>query len=143
MPEKENPQITNKLRKDWNDYTDWLALRGMKGNPKLDKGGEWAKWIDKYKQENPNTLVSHETITPIQNEFQKYRQYALDEIKAGRGKFADGTNENNFMKALSIVDGIAGQRTTSFKFPSQYLDTFENGKLINTENKGFAVAKNK
>lgn len=141
MPDNSNngPQVTHQLRKDWNDYTQWLAARGMKGNPALDKNDLGGQMIDKYRKENPNTLVSRDKIKDIQAEFQKYRDWSLGEIKAGRSQFAPQVNESNYMKSLSTIDGIAGQRTTSFSFPKSYITTFDNGKNMGTEEKGFAT----
>jgi len=61
----------------------------------------------------------------------------LKEIEAGKGAFAPGTNKDNFLKALSIVDGIPGQRTTSFSFPAGYLKDLDTGE---TQNKGFITS---
>ena len=137
-----DPQVSSKLRRDWNDYVQYLADRGMKGNPVLDKNGVWADWIEKYRKDNPGTSISKETIPAIQQEFQKYRDWGLNEIKSGRMKFAPQTNESNYLKDLSQVDGIAGQRTTSFKFPETYLNTFDNGKTT-VQKLGYSVADNK
>ncbi len=133
--------VDNKVRKDWNDYTDWLEKKGLKGHPSLDKGDLGGKMVDQYKKENPNSIVSRQTIKPIQKEFSNYRNYALNEIKNKRAGFAEGTNEENFMRALSVVDGIAGQRTTSFKFPDRYLRTFEVDNSSSIKDMGFAIRK--
>lgn len=135
-------QVNDQLRKDWNKYVDWLESINMKGNPALDKNDLGGAMVDRYKKEHPETSVSRETIDDIQQEFVKYRQWSLAEIKAGRASFAPGTNEDNFMRALSIVDGIPGQRTTSFKFPSTYLVTFEN-KGLNTNKIGTEAIQTK
>jgi hypothetical protein len=100
----------------------------------------WAT-LDQYKKENPNSVVSRETIKPIQKEFSNYRNFALNEIKNKRAVFSEGTNEQNFMKSLSVIDGIAGQRTTSFKFPDIYLKNFMNGELQSVKNMGFATTQ--
>jgi hypothetical protein len=131
--------VDNRLREHWNQYVDWLEKKGMKGSPALDKGDLGGKMIDIYRMENPTTLVSRQSIVPIQNEFSKYRQYTLNEIRNKRAELAPGVKEEDFMKNLSIVDNIPGQRTTSFKFPDEYLKTFLNGQLVGTEKKGFAT----
>lgn len=138
-PEENNPVITNKLRKDWNDYVSFLESKGMKGKPELDKDGLGFKMIDEYRKVNPNTLVSKETIIPIQKEFQNYRNWSLDQIKQGKAKLAEGVTPENYMRALSIIDGIPGQRTTSFRFPESYLTTFNDGKNMGTVNHGFVT----
>jgi len=90
---------------------------------------------------NPNTPITREIIPTIQKEFSKYRDWSLEEVKAGRSALSEGVTPENYMRALSIVDGIPGQRTTSFKFPLSYMQTFNNGKLVSNENKGFATVK--
>lgn len=139
VPTEGEKPVDNKLRSDWNAYTQWLDKKGLKGSPQLDKGDMGGKMIDQYRKENPTTLVTRESIVPIQKEFSKYRDYVLNEIKNKRAQFTPGANENNFMKDLSVVDGIPGQRTTSFAFPDSYLQTFLNDKLISTKNQGFVT----
>lgn len=134
-----NEAVSDKLRRDWNEYISFLDKKGYKGHPALDKNDLGGKMIDLYRKENPNTSISREKIKDVQSEFAKYREYQLNEIKNGRGAFAKGTNENNFLKNLSIIDGIAGQRTTSFSFPNEYLISFVDGKKVGTENLGYAT----
>ena len=59
-------------------------------------------------------------------------------------KFNDGVDENNFMRALSVVDGIPGQRTTSFKFPDDYMKLYnEKDELLDVKNEGYTGVKGK
>lgn len=134
-----NESVSDKLRRDWNDYISFLEKKGYKGHPALDKNDLGGKMIDLYRKENPNTSISREKIKDVQSEFAKYRDYALSEIKNKKAAFAAGTNENNFLKNLSIIDGIAGQKTTSFSFPLSYLESFVDGKKVGTENLGYAT----
>lgn len=135
-----NPtDVSNKLREDWNKYIDWLEKKGYKGSPALDKNDFGGKMIDMYRRENPQTTVSRETIKPIQQEFSKYRDWSLDQVKQGKAMLSSGATPDNYMKSLSIIDGIAGQRTTSFRFPESYLTTFKNGQNTGTKNLGFAT----
>lgn len=131
------PKIDNNIRQAWNDYVDWLQTKGLKGNPALDHNDLSFKMIDQYRQEHPDTPISKDMITPIQQEFSNYRQYMLNQIKSGKGSFAKGVTADNFMPALSQVDGIAGQRTTSYKFPSGYMHDMDNGT---TKNVGFMTS---
>jgi hypothetical protein len=131
--------VNDKLRKDWNDYILFLEKKGYKGHPALDKNDLGGKMIDLYRQENPTTSISRDKIKDVQTEFSKYRDYQLNEIKNKRAAFGAGANENNFLKNLSVIDGIAGQRTTSFSFPSSYLTSFDNGKNLGTQNLGYAT----
>lgn len=136
-----DPPIDNNIRLAWNKYTDWLASRGLKGHPSLDKDDLGGKMIDQYRKENPTTPITRELIPTIQKEFSKYRDWSLNEVKEGRAGLSPGVTADNYMKWLSIVDGIPGQRTTSFKFPSSYLQTFDNGKFVGVEDKGFSTTK--
>ncbi len=138
-PSEENPiTVDNTLRRHWNDYTRWLESKKLRGNPELDKGGKWEQVLEQYRKENPMTLINKKTIPIIQKEFQNYRNYVIDKVKRGKASFGTGTNENNFLKDLSIVDSIAGSKTTAHNFPDEYLQTFEKGNLINTQKLGFA-----
>lgn len=134
--EKAPVTITNKTRTDWNNYVDWLEKKALKGSALLDKDGFGFKMIEQYKKENPETTITKDAVVPIQKEFQKYRQYALDQVDKGKVILGDGVTKDNFLRALSIVDGIPGQRTTSYKFPEGFMkemDTTENKGFMNTD----------
>ncbi|HEY0980377.1 MAG TPA: hypothetical protein VGE18_03140 [Candidatus Paceibacterota bacterium] len=113
--------VTDQLREDWNDYVDWLEEKGLKGAATLDEGDLGLKMIEEYRAEHPETTVSNETVGQIQEEFAKYRTWALDQIKQGKAAFAPGVTEETFMKNLSDSDGYAGQLTTKKKFPAAYI----------------------
>lgn len=133
--------IDNKIREGWNSYVDWLEARGLKGNPSLDKDDFGGQMIDKYKLENPDSPISREMIIPIQKDFSVYRDFVLEDVKNKKARLADGVTPETFMKDLSVVDGIAGQKTTKFKFPFKYLETYMGDKLEKKENKGFSVTE--
>jgi hypothetical protein len=138
----EDKKVTNQNRQDWNDYVKHLQKRGVAGDPKLDKNGLGKNMLAQYIKDNPSTSLTPEMVSPIQHDFANYRQWAINNIKAGKGEFAKGTDENNFMKELSIVDNYPGSFTTRHTFPSEYLTTFENTQNMGTENKGFSTVKN-
>jgi hypothetical protein len=129
--------IDNNIRLEWNKYLDWLDKKGVKGHPELDKNDMGGKMIDAYRKENPSSPISREIIPSIQKEFGRYRDWSLGQVKNGKASLAEGVTPETYMKDLSIVDGIAGQRTTSFKFPPSYLTTFNNGQKVAVEDKGF------
>jgi hypothetical protein len=133
--------IDNKIREGWNSYVDWLEAKGLKGNPSLDKDDFGGQMIDKYKLENPDSPISREMIIPIQKDFSVYRDFVLEDVKNKKARLADGVTPETFMKDLSVVDGIAGQKTTKFKFPFKYLETYMGDKLEKKENKGFSVTE--
>ena len=141
---KEAAVVDNSVRKNWNDYILWLEKKGVKGSPELDKGTNALQALEAYRKENPSTLLTKELIPVIQKDFSGYRQAVIDKMKAGKAEFAPGTNEQNFMSHLSVVDGIPGSRTTSFSYPAEYLQTLEknakNEVIKKTvENKGFVA----
>lgn len=145
---KERP-VNDKNRADWNKYVDYLDKKGMKGHPSLDKGGNDVKMINQFRKEDPTTTMSKEMVTPIQKEFSSYRTSMIQKIKDKKALMTDSEspngryakpNENldNYMKDLSVVDGIAGQRTTMHKFPDAKLKTVAPDKTESVANLGFA-----
>lgn len=134
MPDNSNddPQVTNKLRKDWNDYTSWLAARGLKGNPSLDKGGLGYKYFDDYIKQNPTTSLSRDTMPIVRKELLNYRQWVLDEdkkpanVRRGELDKKNGVTEENFMRVLVNNEktqdpNLPGTFLTQVKFPDEYV----------------------
>ena len=134
-------KITNQHRTDWNNYVAWLDAHKLKGDPRLDKDNYGFKVLEDYRKENPNTTITKDMIVPIQQEFSNYRNWSLEQIRQKKAAMAPGTTEENYMKNLSVVDGIPGQRTTSFQFPQAYLTTFNNNQSEGTVNQGFVKMK--
>src|SRR6185312_11641123 len=137
---KSSPKIDNNVRQAWNDYVQFLDKKGLKGSPSLDHNDLGGKMIDEYRKEHPDTPITRDMVVPIQKEFSNYRNWAINQIESGHGAYAPGASKENFLKSLSVVDGIPGQRTTSFQFPQSYLNTFNNGKLVGTD-KSFATTQ--
>ncbi len=119
--------ITDQLRQDWNDYVDWLEKKGLKGDAKLDEGDLGLKMIDQYRAEHPETTVSNKTVQQVQEAFEDYKEWVVDQVKQGKAAFAPGVTEETFMKSLSDADGYAGSLTTAKKFPAAYLQTIVDG----------------
>ncbi len=136
---KSDPPLSNKNRQDWNNYITWLKGQGLAGNPALDKGGYGIQVLQHYIKNNPNTSLTVDMVQPIQSDFSNYRNYALDQIKSGKGAFAQGVNESNFMQELSQLDNYAGSKTTKHFFPREYLTYMENQKPVSTIDKGFVA----
>lgn len=122
-----NESVPLALQMDWNKYIDWLASNNLKGSEKLDHGGLGMEMLKRFIEENPDvSLEANETtVINIQKAFSKYREWVMKRIEEGKAQFGPGANKENFMRALSIIDGIPGQRTTSFKFPEEYLITLK------------------
>lgn len=138
--EEEKP-VTNQMREDFNKYVAWLDKRGMKGHPSLDKNNLGNNMLAKYIKETPGTSLTLDSVIPIQNEFTKYRNWSLDQISQGKAAFGEGVTEENYLRDLTKVDGIPGQRTTSYTFPKQYLETFVDNKPVGVVDQGFATVK--
>ena len=150
---KKSAAVSTKLRGDWNNFTAWLRGKGMQGNPALDRNDLGGKMIDQYQKENPETSVSRSSVAPIQQELSKYREYSINELRNKRAMLTDAQNPNGrfvspnenldgYMKDLSQIDGIAGQRTTRVSFPDEYMKILDaKNKLIKTERVGFATDK--
>ncbi len=125
-----DPQpLDDKVKAEWNKYVDWLDTKGMKGKPELDTDKVGFKYLEQYRKENPNTILTPDLVLPIQQEFQTYRTKALENIKAGKAKF-DGTDEQ-FMPGLSKLDGYPGRYTTSYKFPGMVTHNLQDGVEVN------------
>ena len=135
--------ITNQLRNDWNNYVQWLESKHLKGDASLDHNGKGIQMLLEYIKEHPGTSLSVDKVDDIQEEFRRYREWSLAEIKSGRSAFGTGVTEQNYMARLSDADGIPGQYTTQHSFPESYLKTFVNGKLTESMNTGFATTNKK
>lgn len=131
------PVVDNKVRQAWNDYVNFLQTKGLKGHPSLDHNDLGFKMIDEYRKLHPDTPLTKDMVIPIQQDFSNYRNWALDQIKQGKGQLQQGVTPDKFLSALSVVDGIPGQRTTSYSFPSGYMKDMNTGQV---QNKGFMKA---
>lgn len=138
-PKDKKPVVDNNVRRAWNEFTSYLEKKGLKGNPILDRGEKSFEVLEMYRKENPNTPLTRAHIVPIQEDFGRYRQGIIDKIEKSKASYGTGTTKENFMKGLSKVDGIPGSMTTSFQFPSAYLETFEQAKPVKKESKGFST----
>ena len=133
--------ITDQLRRDWNDYIDWLRGKHLAGDSSLDHNNLGRKMIDEYRLEHSTTTVSNDMVASIQEEFFKYRQWVINKFERGEieliGKMYDPKNkeaniavEQAFMPHLSPkVDSYSGQYTTSHKFAIEYLKSTEKNHV--------------
>jgi len=105
-------------RQQWNGFVDFVAAKGLKGSPKLDQRDTnlSKKLFEEYSKQNKLQLNYDEFIPKVQQDISNYRTKALEQIKSGKAVFNGA--EEDFMPGLSNVDGWAGSRTTSYKFPS-------------------------
>lgn len=135
------PPITNQNRNDWNLFVDWLEKKGVKGKAELDSNELGNKYLAQYIKETPTTSLTVDLIKPIQNDFQDYRTFAINEVKNKRGNFGVGVDESNFMKNLSNIDGLIGQYTSQVKFPLEYMKFRNKGTqdVIRTDTIGYST----
>jgi len=114
----DDPPVTNKQRKDYNSYIQWLQKRGIAGKPELDKNNLGKNLLAKYIKENPSTSLTANSIIPMQKELAKVSQWQLD-------KNGGSTDDNHH----SVIDGLHS-KVTSNTFPDEYIK--ENEKAENT-----------
>lgn len=139
IPEK---QVTPEIMKAFNEYTDYLAQRGLSGNPQMNHIQFSNSVFDEYKKANPSTPLTQDWIKPIQQEIHKYRNFSIEEIKSGKSKVVGEIKPDysNYMQWANtgsgvLDDGIVGQYTSMFKFPSRYMQQVDN----NIKRIGFAA----
>ncbi|MDT3405067.1 hypothetical protein [Mucilaginibacter terrae] len=131
--------ITRNERMVWNGFVDYLASKNYKGSPELDRPPREKSvqlWKD-YCKLNKLNLDYHEFVSHVQRNIIAYRNYAWSKIKSGKATFT-GT-EADFMPGLSTIDGWAGSRTTTYKFPPDSITVGLPGdKIIGRSNAIYA-----
>jgi hypothetical protein len=117
----------------WNGFVDFVDAKGLKGSPELDRRDTKLSQslFDEYNKINKETYDYTTFVTSVQTYIAAIRVQAIIDIKAGHTKdghkvILDGYTvgdttynfDTNFMVGLSKIDGWAGSKTTSWKFPS-------------------------
>lgn len=121
--------LTSDQRTYWNGYVTFLEAKGLKGSTLLDNKVLGRYMFNQYSKGTVNYTVF---VTLVQADIAAYRANALKQIHEGKVTF--GGKDEDFMKGLSIIDGWAGSRTTSYRFPSEVvIITNEIGKHIGTK----------
>lgn len=123
MPDETKP-VDEATMLTWNAFVNFNKQKGYAGDPKLDHDPKLRqKIIDEFNSENPKTPIDPTIISDVQAAMIDYKQKVVSAIKTGKVQFGDGVNENNFMSNISKVDGVLGQLTSQWAFPSNfYLD---------------------
>lgn len=113
--------VTKEKRDLWNNYVDYLNTKGLKGSKDLDNKDTQLsrKVFDEYTKANKLNLKYDEFIPEIQRSISTYRNAAINKINSGEAVYTKPID--TFMQGLSTVDGWAGSKTTSWKFPSDNL----------------------
>lgn len=151
----------------WNNYVSWLQQKGKKGSKELDKGTEGMNMLNQYNNEmrakdKSFTPITQDDVGKIQVMLRDYRDYAMEEIRQGRGRarLSSGQDipyasmneqqkqefETGFMPAIrrreiagkEWSDKIPGSETTSTIFGSNYIGQVESGVRSPLQRVGFA-----
>ncbi len=119
----------------WNNFVGYVDKAGYKGNPDLDvrDKGLSKQLFDKYSQENNLNLNYDEFIPRLQTHIKSQRDKVIEAARQGRAQIpgmveyfdrakpvdiGDAELERQFMSGLSKIDGWAGSKTTSYRFPT-------------------------
>lgn len=131
------------VRNIWNQYVDYLDSLKIKGSPKLNDPKLAKKYFDEFTLKNKLNLDYNTFIPQVQSSMIDYRNKAIDQIKTGKAgwdKYDPKAQDPfaGFMKDLSRNDGIAGQQTTNWKFPTTTIKSISNPKEILGKNTVYA-----
>lgn len=116
--------LTPQQRAFWNKYVDFLESKGLKGSAKLDQRdtGLSRKLFEEFNNLSKAGYMYDAFIPQVQQSIADYRNQAIELFKEGKANYImqkDDPDYENFMKGLSTVDGWAGSKTTSWKFPDE------------------------
>lgn len=125
---------------EWNKFIDFVDSKGYKGNPTLDIKDKnlGQSLFTQYRASNPGAQLSYDDVLPIQQHLSAYRDWSIAQAKAGKVAMdpAAGANYENYMQGLSQPDGWFGSKTSSHKFPSEYIQSVTG----DTRRLGYATA---
>lgn len=124
-----NIKVNDKVMTAFNDYVDWMKDKGYSGKEDMNHTAYSNKVFQEYKKDHPESILTPDYIVPIQREIHKYRDNLISGIKAGTVKL-DFKPKDDYSDVMSWAgtelgkknDGIVGQYTSSFKFPSEYMN---------------------
>jgi hypothetical protein len=124
-----------KLKKDWNAFLRYAEEKKFRGKEELDKNDLGNKMYREYIKKTPGTSLNESVIPQIRKLYIDYRNQNLADIKAGKQAFAEGTNEENYMRHITLNElsenpNYVGQHLTQTYFPEAKIVTKENGKVV-------------
>ena len=154
----------------WNSYLSWLQQKGKRGSKELDKGTEGMNLLNQYNSEMKSkdksfTPITKDDVGKVQLILRDYRDYAMDEIRQGRGKarLTSGQElpyksmneqqkqefETQFMPQIrrremtggEWADMIPGSETTGTFIPMNYAGLVESGVRQPLQLMGLATEK--
>lgn len=157
-PPKEKPAlIDSDKRRIWNEYVDYLEGLGLKGSPKLNSEEVSKQYFNDYLNSKGIKGIDYTPfVTGVQQFISDYRNKAIQQARQGKARIpgmidyltnksqpldiGDEALADKFMKGLSAVDGLAGQYTTSWKFPNEFVIDKKTGKETDTRNSAIDAA---
>ena len=119
-------------RKDWNNFLDYLDKSGVGGSPELDKRDQslGLKYLEQYRQANPQTTVNKDVIPLVQyeqnllrkgNQFPGLKPEELAYIKKG-------LSPAYLNRPTSDVDSWLGSLTSKSYYPTGQRSTSQGAK---------------
>lgn len=119
-------QLTPEDRAHWNGFVDYVAQKGMTGNPALNQRntGLSQQLFNDYNKQTGKKYNYEQFIPLVQGNINDYKSEMVNRINTGvvGSDVAPGTaSTTNYMPGASKTDGWAGTKTTSTKFPAATL----------------------
>jgi len=148
MPDPKTPkQLSPQDRNFWNGFVDYVEKKGLKGSPDLDKRdlGLSRKLFDEYAQSSDAPYSYEEFVPTVQQSISDYRNTAIQKARRGEIQIpgvdyvtnkttpvdvGDEALKSMFMSGLSDVDGWAGSKTTSWRFPREAVLDIKTAKPL-------------
>jgi hypothetical protein len=123
--------LTRAERQHWNGFVTYLERLHLKGSVKLDnrKLGLSERMFYDYNKTTGAAYDYKSFVTRVQQAIKSYRENALNQIRSGKAVFKGP--DSLFMRGLSIVDGWAGSKTTTWRFPADSVVIYNrDGNII-------------
>jgi len=122
-------KTTEQERAYWNGFVDFIKSKGLKGSRLLDRKDLDIshKLFVTYNKIHRRFVDYVSFVTLVQQDIIEYRKMALEQIRISRAKHNENPTyplmyagkDESFMAGLSQLDGFAGVKTTSYKFPKE------------------------
>jgi hypothetical protein len=116
-------RVPRQKLEEWNSFIGYMDTKKIDPQLLNQRDKSLGKtYLEEWRKTNPNVSLSYDDVAPIQEEFKRYREYAIGQHKAGKLKMIGdpGPNYEKFMSELSEVDGWLGSKTYR-RFPNEYL----------------------
>ncbi len=145
------PKVDSNVMQHYNSFVDWMKGKGYSGNPQMNHIDYSTAVFNQYKKEHPETVLTPAHIQPIQEAIHNYRDFLIGKFKSKDPAYIPPDNmKPDYSDFMSFAgtgtgvnnDGIVGQYTSQFKFPSSYLTVIDaNNKAAEAKRTGFAASQ--